>query len=91
MYVSQEEVFSDFNDTEALFWFHRDLVYGDWNTGESGDGCYQHSIEMDIPEVGMTEDGGEGQWGRGQTDGRCMVMVGGVCCYTVKQVDNKRV
>ncbi|KAG7215559.1 hypothetical protein INR49_022143 [Caranx melampygus] len=33
MCTSQEEVFSDFNNTEALFWFHRDLVYGDWNTG----------------------------------------------------------
>uniref|UniRef100_A0A673B5R1 CLPTM1 regulator of GABA type A receptor forward trafficking n=1 Tax=Sphaeramia orbicularis TaxID=375764 RepID=A0A673B5R1_9TELE len=50
VYVSQEEVFSDFNNTEALFWFHRDLVYGDWTTGENGDGCYQHYKEMDIPE-----------------------------------------
>lgn len=59
MYVSQEEVFTDFNNTESLFWFHRDLVYGDWNMGENGDGCYQHNMEMDIPEVGLTEDGGE--------------------------------
>lgn len=51
IYVSQEEVFSDFNNTEALFWFHRDLVYGDWGTGENGDGCYEHYKEMDIPEV----------------------------------------
>ncbi|XP_042343131.1 cleft lip and palate transmembrane protein 1 homolog [Plectropomus leopardus] len=50
VYVSQEEVFTDFNNTEALFWFHRDLVYGDWTTGESGDGCYEHYKEMDIPE-----------------------------------------
>uniref|UniRef100_A0A4W6CMN8 CLPTM1 regulator of GABA type A receptor forward trafficking n=1 Tax=Lates calcarifer TaxID=8187 RepID=A0A4W6CMN8_LATCA len=50
VYVSQEEVFTDFNNTESLFWFHRDLVYGDWNMGENGDGCYQHNMEMDIPE-----------------------------------------
>lgn len=59
MYLSQEEVFSDFNNTEALFWFHRDLVYGDWNTGENGDGCYEHHTEMDIPEVSESEDGAE--------------------------------
>lgn len=53
VYVSQEEVFSDFNNTESLFWFHRDLVYGDWTTGENGDGCYEHYKEMEIPEVGM--------------------------------------
>uniref|UniRef100_A0A8C8IAC6 Cleft lip and palate transmembrane protein 1 n=1 Tax=Oncorhynchus tshawytscha TaxID=74940 RepID=A0A8C8IAC6_ONCTS len=41
VYISQDEVFSDFNDTQSLFWFHRDLVYGDWNTGEDGDGCYE--------------------------------------------------
>ncbi|XP_056906440.1 putative lipid scramblase CLPTM1 isoform X3 [Takifugu flavidus] len=50
VYVSQEEVFSDFNNTEALFWFHRDLVYGDWTTGENVDGCYEHYQEMEIPE-----------------------------------------
>lgn len=55
MYVSQEEVFSDFNNTEALFWYHRDLVYGDWTTGENGDGCYEHYKEMDIPEVSETK------------------------------------
>lgn len=63
MYVSQDEVFTDFNNTEALFWFHRDLVYGDWATGESGDGCYEHYKELEIPEVGMTEGGGEVQLG----------------------------
>lgn len=58
MYVSQEEVFSDFNNTEALFWYHRDLVYGDWTTGEEGDGCYEHYKEMEIPEVRITWDAG---------------------------------
>uniref|UniRef100_A0A3Q3WVD0 CLPTM1 regulator of GABA type A receptor forward trafficking n=1 Tax=Mola mola TaxID=94237 RepID=A0A3Q3WVD0_MOLML len=50
VYVSQEEVFSDFNNTKDLFWFHRDMVYGDWTTGENGDGCYEHYKEMEIPE-----------------------------------------
>ena len=51
VYISQDEVFSDFNNTEALFWFHRDLIYGDWNMGEDGDGCYEHYRDLDIPEV----------------------------------------
>lgn len=55
--MSQEEVFSDFNNTEALFWFHRDLVYGDWTTGENLDGCYEHYQEMEIPEVWITGGG----------------------------------
>lgn len=64
MYISQDEVFSDFNDTQSLFWFHRDLVYGDWNTGEEGDGCYEHSIDLDIPEVrGDWVGEGEGKVG----------------------------
>uniref|UniRef100_A0A3Q2CFI3 CLPTM1 regulator of GABA type A receptor forward trafficking n=1 Tax=Cyprinodon variegatus TaxID=28743 RepID=A0A3Q2CFI3_CYPVA len=50
VYVSQEEVFTDFNNTDALFWFNRDLVYGDWTTGESGDGCYHHNKELEISE-----------------------------------------
>ena len=69
VYVSQDEVFSDFNNTDSLFWFHRDLVYGDWNMGEEGDGCYERYEEIDIPEVGITYRG-EVQcesWGRVQT------------------------
>lgn len=58
MYVSQDEVFSDFNNTEALLWSHRDLVYGDWTTGENGDGCYEQYKEMEIPEVGIIGNGG---------------------------------
>lgn len=53
MYLSENEAFSDFNSTEALFWFQRDLVYGDWTTGEAGDGCYEHYLELDTPEVTM--------------------------------------
>ena len=49
--MSPDEVFTDFNNTEALFWFHRDLVYGDWNIGENGDGCYEQYKDMEIPEV----------------------------------------
>lgn len=53
VYVSQNEIFSDFNNSDALFWSQRDLVYGDWTTGEASDGCYEHYGEMDIPEVSL--------------------------------------
>uniref|UniRef100_A0A8C8GF27 Cleft lip and palate transmembrane protein 1 n=1 Tax=Oncorhynchus tshawytscha TaxID=74940 RepID=A0A8C8GF27_ONCTS len=61
VYISQDEVFSDFNDTQSLFWFHRDLVYGDWNTGDEGDGCYEHSLDLDIQEVRGGDWGGRGK------------------------------
>lgn len=51
VYISQNEIFTDFNDTEALFWFQQDLVYGDWTTGDQG--CYEQYKELDIPEVGV--------------------------------------
>ncbi|KAK2831225.1 hypothetical protein Q7C36_016311 [Tachysurus vachellii] len=50
VYLSENEVFSEFNSTEALFWLQRDLIYGDWSTGEAGDGCYEHHLELDTPE-----------------------------------------
>lgn len=53
IYLSENEVFTDFNNTEALFWYQQDLVYGDWTTGDSGDGCYEHYQELDLSEVGL--------------------------------------
>ena len=50
MYISQDEIFTDFNDTGSLFWFQQDLVYGDWSIGEEG--CYEHYKDLEIPEVG---------------------------------------
>ncbi|KAH0631511.1 hypothetical protein JD844_005858, partial [Phrynosoma platyrhinos] len=50
VYISEHEHFTDFNTTSALFWEQRDLVYGDWTSGENSDGCYEHYAELDIPE-----------------------------------------
>ena len=57
VYVTQDENFSEFNETESLLWYQRDLVYGDWATGDNRDGCYELYQEMDIPEVGGAELG----------------------------------
>ncbi|CAM4671142.1 unnamed protein product [Lepidochelys olivacea] len=50
VYISEHEHFTDFNVTSALFWEQRDLVYGDWTSGENADGCYERYAELDIPE-----------------------------------------
>ncbi|NWZ88495.1 CLPT1 protein, partial [Poecile atricapillus] len=42
--------FTDFNLSSALFWEKRDLVYGDWTSGENSDGCYEHFGEVDISQ-----------------------------------------
>ncbi|CAN8178151.1 unnamed protein product [Coccothraustes coccothraustes] len=50
VYISEHEHFTDFNVSSALFWEQRDLVYGDWTSGENADGCYQHFGEVgDLP------------------------------------------
>ncbi|KAG2469305.1 CLPT1 protein, partial [Polypterus senegalus] len=50
IYISEDELFTDFNNTDLLFWSQTDLVYGDWTSGENADGCYEHYDELSIPE-----------------------------------------
>ncbi|XP_017588819.1 PREDICTED: uncharacterized protein LOC108446508, partial [Corvus brachyrhynchos] len=50
VYVSEHEHFTDFNVSSALFWEKRDLVYGDWSSGENSDGCYEHFGELDVSQ-----------------------------------------
>ncbi|XP_063287777.1 putative lipid scramblase CLPTM1 isoform X1 [Pelobates fuscus] len=50
VFLSESEVFTEFNSTTALIWEQRDLVYGDWSSGENGDGCYEQNSEVVIPE-----------------------------------------
>ncbi|NXW39149.1 CLPT1 protein, partial [Phaetusa simplex] len=50
VYISEHEHFTDFNVSSALFWQKRDLVYGDWTSGENADGCYEHYGEVDISQ-----------------------------------------
>lgn len=53
VYISEHEHFTDFNVSSALFWQKRDLVYGDWTSGDNADGCYEHYGEVDISQVGV--------------------------------------
>ncbi|KAM4754913.1 LOW QUALITY PROTEIN: putative lipid scramblase CLPTM1 [Cyanocitta cristata] len=67
VYVSEHEHFTDFN-VSCLFWEKRDLVYGDWSSGENSDGCYEHFGELDVSQVGKRE----GKWGFGsQSHSQC--------------------
>ncbi|XP_050187116.1 putative lipid scramblase CLPTM1 [Myiozetetes cayanensis] len=50
VYISEHEHFTDFNASSALFWQKRDLVYGDWTSGDNADGCYEHFGELDISQ-----------------------------------------
>uniref|UniRef100_A0ACB8FS32 Cleft lip and palate transmembrane protein 1 like protein n=1 Tax=Sphaerodactylus townsendi TaxID=933632 RepID=A0ACB8FS32_9SAUR len=50
VYISEHEHFTDFNASESLFWEKRDLVYGDWSSGENSDGCYEHHADLSVPE-----------------------------------------
>ena len=46
VYLTESEKRVDFNSTEP-FWV-KDLVYGDWTSGENGDGTYSHEATVTI-------------------------------------------
>lgn len=51
MYLSDKETFENFSDKSSLFWLEEELQYGDWNGGPNGDGSYEKSGLIDVPEV----------------------------------------
>nr|XP_032829995.1 LOW QUALITY PROTEIN: cleft lip and palate transmembrane protein 1 [Petromyzon marinus] len=50
VYVSEQELFTQFNDSSVLVWELLDLGYGDWASGPNGDGSFSSSHEIDISE-----------------------------------------
>ncbi|XP_071439565.1 putative lipid scramblase CLPTM1 [Hetaerina americana] len=50
VYVSEDDVFKDFNNSESLVWTHQNLVYGDWTAGPDGDGIYTHTTTIKASE-----------------------------------------
>ena len=40
VYLSENPTFDSFNDSNALFWYQPDIVYGDWAGGPNNDGSY---------------------------------------------------
>ena len=51
VYVSEQEEFTDFKNEKALFWLERDLIYGDWTSGENQDGSFEMSGQIEASEV----------------------------------------
>ena len=51
MYISEQELFTDFNNKDALFWLEEDLVYGDWTSGMFGDGTYEKRATLKLSDV----------------------------------------
>ena len=51
VFLSEDPEFVDFNDTGALIWTKKDLVYGDWESGPDGDGTYTFSTEIEATEA----------------------------------------
>lgn len=50
VYLSEKEIFTDFNDHNALVWHEEELTYGDWQGGPSSDGVYMKETEWDATE-----------------------------------------
>uniref|UniRef100_A0A7E4VGE1 Cleft lip and palate associated transmembrane protein 1 n=1 Tax=Panagrellus redivivus TaxID=6233 RepID=A0A7E4VGE1_PANRE len=52
MYIDpSDSKFTNFNKTEALIWTKKNLSYGDWTSGENGDGSYVETFNFPTPEV----------------------------------------
>ena len=52
VYISEDEFFTDFNNSKSLFWELEHLEYGDWEMGDNGDGSFVHSGHIEATEVG---------------------------------------
>lgn len=49
VYISEKEHFTDFSEN-SLVWMKDNLIYGDWTSGENGDGTYTFETEYPITE-----------------------------------------
>ena len=53
VYISEEETFTQFNDSQYLFWEIEDIEYGDWIGGPNGDGTFELDSGIEATEVGL--------------------------------------
>ena len=51
MFLSEEENFTEFRNTNALVWHLDDLRFGSWSDGPSNDGSRVTSLELIVPKV----------------------------------------
>ena len=50
VYLSEAEEFAAFKDVDSLVWKKTGLTYGDWYSGENGDGTYSFSSKFEVSE-----------------------------------------
>lgn len=55
-YISDDFDYVNFADKKNLIWYKQGLVYGDWNSGENGDGTYSHTITI-VPTEKLKNNG----------------------------------
>lgn len=46
VFLSEEEYNVNFSDTKSLLWFQEGLIYGDWYSGNNGDGSISHHTKI---------------------------------------------
>ena len=51
VFLSEDPEFVNFNDSGALIWTKKGLVYGDWESGPNGDGTYSYSTQIETSET----------------------------------------
>ncbi|CAI9734582.1 lip and palate transmembrane 1 homolog [Octopus vulgaris] len=51
VYVSEQEVFTDFDNPESEFWVQKGLVYGDWASGIYKDGSYDNGKQLTLSDA----------------------------------------
>lgn len=56
IYLSESENFKDFNDPNAKVWSEYGLIYGDWYSGENGDGSRLNTHKF-IPSKNLLNNG----------------------------------
>lgn len=50
VFLSEDEIFTNFDDPDALIWSKKGLVYGDWTGGPNGDGTYNFYMKIEPSE-----------------------------------------
>ncbi|VDP95641.1 unnamed protein product [Trichobilharzia regenti] len=51
VYLSENETFHFFNDSNALFWHEPNINYGDWSAGPDKDGSFSKTGEIHCSQV----------------------------------------
>lgn len=50
VFLSEDEMFTNFDDPDALIWTKKGLVYGDWTGGPDGDGTHNFYMKIQTSE-----------------------------------------